>query len=69
MKQQTTNSTALKTAIAFGFGALVAYVIISAMSATGPTKHIEAYNNTIINIGGVTNLTSEGSSPILGSSQ
>ena len=47
------DNTAVRTIVALGIGALTTYGVMTAMSSTNtpPSTHLEAYNNTIINIG------------------
>lgn len=53
------DSTAVRTIVAIGVGALITYGVMQATSDAPPSKHVEAYNNTIINIGGEVDLKAE----------
>jgi hypothetical protein len=53
------DSTTLKVVVAAGMSAAFTYGVMQASGSSAPTKHIEAYNNTIVNIGGSVDLTGE----------
>lgn len=60
------NST-IRTVVAMGVGGLLTYGAMTAMGKSSPSSHIEAYNNTIVNIGGSVDLKAEDISAVLDS--
>ncbi|WP_420598621.1 hypothetical protein [Neptuniibacter sp.] len=59
------DNTMIRTVVAMGIGAIVTYGVMSTIPASSPSKHIEAYNNNIVNIGGTVDLKAEDISAIL----
>jgi len=55
----------VKLIVAVGMGAVLTYGVMSALPSGSPSKHIEAYNNTIINIGADANFTADDVSVVL----
>lgn len=51
------DNTMLRTAVAVGVGALIAYGAMTAIGPAGEKNHFEAYNSTIINVGQRANFT------------
>lgn len=61
------DSTALKILIGAAIGGMVVHGVMSALGGSTPTTHLEAYNNTIINVGAETKLTGKDFEVILNS--
>ncbi|EHR39606.1 hypothetical protein [Alishewanella jeotgali] len=59
------DSTAIRTVVAIGVGAALTYGVMKAVGGSTPTTHVEAYNNTIVNIGADVKLSGEDISLIL----
>jgi hypothetical protein len=50
------DNTAIRTVVAMGVGSLITYGVLNVLPAGSPTTHLEAYNNTIVNIGATVDL-------------
>ena len=61
------DNEVLKTLVAMSVGGMITYGIVAAMGDAQPSEHIEAYNNTIVNIGGAVELDANGIVAILDS--
>lgn len=49
----------VKMIVALGMGSVLTYGVMSALPKGSPSKHIEAYNNTIVNIGADMNFSAD----------
>ncbi|MEQ5834208.1 hypothetical protein [Marinobacter sp. NFXS9] len=59
------DNTMIRTVVAVGFGAMMTYGVMNALQPGQPTNQIEAYNNTIVNVGGTASLDAEDIKSIL----
>lgn len=58
VQQIMSDAPVIRTIVAMGVGALIYQGVVSAVGSSGPTSHIEAYNNNIINVGGTVDFKS-----------
>lgn len=59
------DSTMLKTVVAMGIGALLAYGAMAGRDSTSDSTHISAYNSVVINVGKSANFTAEDINSVL----
>lgn len=59
------DSSGVRTVVALGVGALTTLGLVAALSPGGESKHFEAYNNTIINVGADVNFTADDINTVL----
>lgn len=64
--QITDDSTAMQTIVALGVGAVIGYGAKLALTKSAPTTNIEAYNSTVINIGGDVSISADDVGEIIG---
>jgi hypothetical protein len=60
------DNSSVKTVVAMAVGGLIVYGALSALGSSAPSTHLEAYNNTVINVGAETKLTGKDFEVILG---
>jgi len=59
IKKLLKDNEAVRTIVALGVGAVTMYGVMSALPQNAPRANIEAYNNTIINIGAKANISAD----------
>ncbi|WP_342632115.1 hypothetical protein [Marinobacter alkaliphilus] len=59
------DNTMIRTVVAVGIGAMITYGVMSSAQPGQPTSQFEAYQNTIINIGGTASLDAEDIAAVL----
>lgn len=58
-KKMMANGKAFRTIVAMGVGGLITYGAMQIIPTGKPATHIEAYNNTIINVGGTVDFSAD----------